>query len=105
MSPKSINIGTLNVRGLQTEQSKEDLANDMDKYNIQILAVQETHLKGTGTITIRSSNRKTYKLYYTSKEDNNYHGVGIVISNDMVAGFDRLNDRTCFMRTQLDNKK
>ena len=23
----------------------------------------------------------------------------------MVAGFDRLNDRTCFMRTQLDNKK
>lgn len=44
----SMNIGTLNVTGLKTENiseaKKEHLAADMDNYRLQVLGIQETHL-------------------------------------------------------------
>ena len=37
-----LTIGTLNVRGIQKEMDKIRLADDMQKYKMDILSIQET---------------------------------------------------------------
>lgn len=55
---KYINAGTLNCRGLNRNNAENSLANDMYNYKVHILAIQETHLKGTGTKEILTSDGK-----------------------------------------------
>eukprot|EP00794_Sanderia_malayensis_P010172 gene10172-11213_t len=100
--------GSLNVRGIKKETEREDLANDMWKYKIAILGVQEHHLKGNGLTQIRTSDRKgVYDLYYTGPENNKHHGVGIAIRTDLKAYFQRITDRICLAKIPLNdvNKK
>jgi len=41
----NFNVGTLNVRGLNSDLKKQQLATDMSKYQLAILAMQETKFK------------------------------------------------------------
>ena len=102
---RNLNIGTLNLRGIQEEHQQKDLANDMTKYNIQIMAVQETHLKGTGCKTIKDDEGNAYKLYYTCKENNTHHGLGIVVKKHLAPSFNTISDRICQMKTQVAGKQ
>ena len=40
-------IGTWNVRGLLEETKLKALERDLNRYNLDILTVQETHIRGT----------------------------------------------------------
>ena len=99
---KLLKTGTLNVRGIRSDENKENLANDMIKYDLQILAIQETHLSGTGTISIKTTDKmKTYDLFYTGTKENKHHGVGIVVDSVLKPCFVRINDRICLMKSKL----
>ena len=74
-----LKTGTLNVRGIVDDQKKTALANDLHRNNIQICAVQETHLTEIGVLEIQTSDKgKTYDLYYTGPTNHSNHGIGIV---------------------------
>ena len=42
------------------------LVNDFELYKMSALAVQETHIKGYGTMKLTSNTGKTYRLYYSA---------------------------------------
>ena len=97
-----MNFGCLNVRGIRREQEKQKLVDDAQKYHVQVLAIQETHLPGSGALELKTSDGKdTYDLFYTGEEENKYHGVGIVVDQALKPQFKRLTDRICLMKTQL----
>eukprot|EP00794_Sanderia_malayensis_P004055 gene4055-4606_t len=96
----NLNVGTLNVRGLNTELKKLQVANDMSRYKLSILAIQETKLKEEGvteiTTTVKS---KTYKVYHTGNPENKHHRVGIVVEKGINGGinaeFKAISNRIC----------
>ena len=101
-----LTFGTLNVRGIQQEMDKIRLADDMQKYKMDILGIQETHLKGSGTEEITTSDKKgKYILFYTGSDTHNHHGVGIVTSRDFIPEFSKINNRTCKMDSKLTDRK
>ena len=60
----------------------------MQTCKIDIMGIQEHHLKGTGVIEIKSTNNKhTYELFYTGPNDNKHHGVGIIVRKDLKADY------------------
>ena len=57
-------VGTLNCQGLiQQSMKKQQLADDIEKYRMEVLAIQQTHLKESGVETITSSSGK--KMLFT----------------------------------------
>ena len=97
-----MNVATLNCRGLKRKQDEESLANDMQSYKLDIIAVKETHLKGTGVKTIQTTDEKLkYDFFYTGSEDNIFHGVGIGISQDLKPQFKRISDRICMVTIKI----
>ena len=70
----TINVGSLNVGGIRKEQDKQILVDDAQKYHMQVLAIQETHLPGNSALELKTSDGKdTYDLFYTDEEENKYH--------------------------------
>ena len=55
------------------------LVNDFELYKMSALAVQETHIKGYGTMKLTSNTGKTYILYYSGSKSNSENGVGIIL--------------------------
>lgn len=102
----TLTVGSLNVRGVKSKKYQNELADDMRKYGIDLLGIQESHLKGTGLIDIKTSDGKeTYELFYTGKETNTHHGVGIVAKKDLGAEFKEISDRACEAIIQLESGK
>ena len=61
---KCVAFGSFNVRGCQSVFEKQNhLADDMVKYGLEFLAVQEKHIRGTGLVQICSKNQE--KTEYT----------------------------------------
>ena len=87
-------ISTWNLRGLDTKE----LVKDLHSYKLDILCVQETHLRGTDTIKLDNK----YTLYYTGAENSSHHGIGIIIKNNCQAKFKRIDDRICLIEIELD---
>ena len=84
-------IGTFNVRGLLDKQKLEDLTEDLESYDLDILAVQETHIRGTHKIALGNK----YTLYNTGSIEHSYHGVGIIVKNKYSAKFVVISERVC----------
>ena len=101
-------IGTWNLRGILLAEKQQQLANDLNTYNIHILAVQETHIRGTGTLNLPKPNTNTtkqtnqYTLYYTGPTDTSHHSVGVIVRNDCNAKFNRIDDRICTLTIDLE---
>ena len=49
-----LRIGSLNVRGLRNELKQRLVATDLEKYNINVLLIQETHIKNNEIFDISS---------------------------------------------------
>ena len=106
MLRSKLNVGTLNLRGLNTDLKKIQLANDMQKYELSVLAIQETKLKSEGIFEITSSDRKhIYEVYHTGNEENKHHGVGIVIEKGIDAEFSVISNRICKIITKIGTKE
>lgn len=102
----NINIGTLNCRGLRREYAETSLANDMKKYQLHMLAVQETHFKGTETRTLQTTDgTDKYTFFFTGPENNKWHGVGIVVSQTLKAQFKIISNRICIATTKLPSNR
>ena len=97
-------IGTINCRGIRGELKQKQLVGDITRYKVQILALQETHLQGTGTFEVSDGNN-TYEIFYTGADDNRYHGVGIAADKNLKGQYKRISDRICTMTTHVNKKK
>ena len=74
-------IGTFNVRGLLLDEKREQVAVDFENYNLDVLCIQETHLRGTDTLNLKGEKGKSLKLFYTGSETDSHHGIGILVEN------------------------
>ena len=99
---RKINFGTLNVRGCQEDYEIKTACRDANRYNIQILGITETHIKGdeeTIVLEIEDEKQKTKREYYCYfggiKDDNVFSGVGVIIEKEMAPKFNRITDRVC----------
>ncbi len=103
---RRLTTGSLNVRGIKDTEQQMQLADDMKKYNLDILGIQETHLRGTGSIDIKTSdNKEVFELYYTGPKDNSYHGVGIITRKDLQADYKTISEIVCMATIRLEKDK
>ena len=73
---------------------QKHIADYMQTYKIDIMGIQEHHLKGTGVIEIRSSdNKDTYELFYTGPNDIKHLGVGITMRKDLKANYKEVTEK------------
>ena len=84
-------IGTFNVRGVIDKVNQNILLEDLKNYNLDILTLQETHIRGTKKIELD----KDYTFYNTGPVDHSFHGVGIVVKNSLKAKFEVISERIC----------
>ena len=103
-----IKVGSLNVRGLKQNVKENQLADNMRRYDLDILAIQETHLTGTGVKEIKTSDgRQAYDLFYTGSDTQSHHGIGIICDTSLDKKFERVSDRICKVTIKMcvkDNK-
>ena len=95
--------GTFNVRGLILEEKREQVAVDFENYNLDVLCIQETHLRGTSTLKLKGEKGKSLKLFYTGPETDSHHGVGILVESNRKILFNRINDRICYVKLVEEN--
>ena len=80
---KSLNVGTLNVQGYQDTHKQRNIYQDALAYNLQILALTETHVKKEESRRITTKNgrsKKTYILYHGGLKGENPYGLTAWVS-------------------------
>ena len=92
-------IATWNLRGLIEDQKQHSLLKDLISYNLDIVAVQETHLRGTQKIELGNK----YTFYNTGPTDHSHHGVGIIVKNSFCGKFQKISDRICQIEIKVKN--
>ncbi len=55
-------VGTWNLRTLNSEPKRKQLTDDLTHFGCEIVAVQETHYKGTRVETLKANTGETYTL-------------------------------------------
>ena len=75
---------------------------DLQKYDIQVAGIAETHIIGEGLKSI-SVNKDKYKLYHVG--DNSHHGVGIIVDENLNPSFGKVSERICSASLVIDNHK
>ena len=81
---KAGRIGTWNVRTLQGAGKLEQLEREMSRYNMNMVAVTETHLPGEGEIKLGEGS--SYTLVYSGLQDERRsEGVGIAMTKEAKA--------------------
>ena len=68
-----LKVGSFNIRGINSDLKKCNLATDMERYKLDVLAIQETHIKGNqdiGVETLTSEQGKKFTFYYGKDLDN-----------------------------------
>ena len=71
---------TFNMNGPRTAHKRRCLEIDLLRYDIDILWVQELHMRGTG----RMDFGKQHTLLYSSSENSSHHSVGIIMKNELL---------------------
>ena len=79
------------------------LLNDFQLYKMSTLAVQETHIKGYGTMKQTSNTGKTYILYCSGSKNKSENGAGIILPSDVNVEFDPICERICTVRIKVNN--
>ena len=88
-----LSVATFNVRGLTQEYKQLQLSKDMNKYNIDIMSIQETKIKEDMDINIGQN-----RLICFATGANISHGNGFMISSKlktMVNRYWKVSDRIC----------
>ena len=97
-------IGTFNCQGILTSAIKQQmLVNDFELYKMSALTIQETHIKGYGTMKLTSNTSKTYIVYYSGSKNKSENGVGIIVQSDVNAEFDPICKRIYKVRIKVNN--
>ena len=78
--PKSISVGTWNVRTLRPAGKLEQLTHAMSKYHLNIVGLCEMHWKNFGEMSTDDG----HKVYFSGEEDRHEYGVGFLVHKDVV---------------------
>ena len=109
-----LKIGTLNCRGMRTETvgntKKEHVAEDMRAYNLDILALQETHIESDQPEMIETIDKKRrYTIYYSHSSEMSANiptttrkGVAVVVREGAKVIFKPISDRLCVLKAKIN---
>ena len=103
------NFATLNVRGLKKIVHNDDslsvdmtsLLQDLNKHDIDVLAVQESHLPEYEYM----QKEPGYQSYFVNDKGNIHHGTGILIKSHFNPSFKRISGRVCTASFKVNNNK
>ena len=96
-----LKFGTLNVRGLKNSES--NLADDIKKYDLDILAIQETHDPEVEDLR-EIMGCRDHTLYLANENKSKHHGVGIIAKKHLNATFQRMSSRVCTAQFDIKNR-
>ena len=88
-----IKIGSLYCRGLRYNLKETQIATDFKTYKLDILAVQETHIKDTSVKQIKPLKGSLLNFY--SSGNSHRTGVGIITDQNFRGTFTPISDRLC----------
>ena len=104
MKRKTRKFATFNLQGLISDAKKMSIADDFIEYNLTMMMVQETHIKETGAIELKSSSGKTLYLYNSGNISKSINGVGIITNKSTNISFKDISDRICVATVKTKNK-
>ncbi|KDR23416.1 hypothetical protein L798_05387, partial [Zootermopsis nevadensis] len=94
-----LHIGTWNVRTLLQVGAMNGIADEIIKYRMEIVAIQEIRWKNKGVI-----NKANFSIYYSGKDDRQGEcGVGFIVTRQMrkaVLAFTPVSERICTLRVK-----
>ena len=97
-------IGTFNCQGICASAAKQQmLVNNFELFKMSALAVQETYIKGYGTMKLTSNTGITFILYYSGSKSNSENRVGIILPSDVNAEFDPICKAIRKVRIKVNN--
>ena len=92
-----MHMGTWNVKTLLKPGKMQELAEELAKTELEIVAIQETRWLGTG-----HKKKKDFSIYYSGTRDQTGHaGTGFILLGrilENVIGFEAINERLCKIR-------
>lgn len=91
-----IKIATWNVRTMMIAGKMEEIALELEKYKIDIAAIQEIRWKGNGAVR-----KDKYEMRYSGGEKQGRNGVGFIIRGKVkqkVLEFNPISDRMAYIR-------
>ncbi|CAH2095399.1 unnamed protein product [Euphydryas editha] len=89
---KNTKLGTWNVRGMITKGKKEIIDQEQRNYQLDILAITESHMRGSGFYETPCG----HTIYYSGPENESCNGVALSVSdrvNKAVIGYNPVSDR------------
>ena len=93
---KKIKLATWNIRAMLQVGKMRERAEELQKWEIDITAIQKVRWKGSGKI-----NKPKYTVYYSGAEKQGEHGVGFIITKkfqNYCMGFEPINEGMCKLR-------
>lgn len=97
---KDLNIGTWNIRTLYQTGALSNTIQQLEKYQMNITAIQEIRWTGTGTL-----NKNNFTIYYSGGTNNKHEfGCGFIINKKIqmgVIGFKPISNRICYIRIRM----
>ena len=94
-----LNIGSFNIRGLNSEIRKEQLIHDLESYNLDVLCIQETKIKDGDSRVIRGNQLLCFE------SNSKHYGCGFVINkrfSNSIHRFWKVSDRVCVLQIKLE---
>ena len=97
-----LNVGTFNIRGLNSNLKKQALDEDLVKYKMDIICLQETKIKEGIDINLENSRLITFPT------EKGHYGNGFIIKKDRSQEIHRVwkvDERICVMQMKDKNSK
>ena len=94
-----LNIGSFNIRGLNSEIRKEQLIHDLESYNLDVLCIQETKIKDGDSRVIRGNQLLCFE------SNSKHYGCDFVINkrfSNSIHRFWKVSDRVCVLQIKLE---
>lgn len=99
---QGIKIGTWNLQGLNEAGAAKNLLQEIKLYKLDILAVQETHLKEVNIQELEGY------VFYNSGGKHRRFGTGFLVKENLVEKikkFEAVSEKLCYLTIQTENKK
>uniref|UniRef100_A0A8D8PVV0 Craniofacial development protein 2 n=1 Tax=Cacopsylla melanoneura TaxID=428564 RepID=A0A8D8PVV0_9HEMI len=97
LKKNDLTIATWNVLTLRQAGKMQEVANEMKKFKIDLIAMQEVRWQGKGKL-----DKKEYSLIYSGPEENTgQRGTGFLINQTIkksIMEYEAINDRICRLR-------
>lgn len=94
-------VGTWNVRGIYEEEAMINSVNEVKRYKIDLLAVQETHINQTDKMALTE-----YELSRSRGVTRRY-GVGFLVSRELKEKVTKcvpVSERLCYIVIKIEKK-